>query len=1096
MSMTSNIRANSIFRAPFASGTRRIVATAAFLVAGFLFASADAGAQQGPKAGKPKDNTPKPGLFLNGAMRWGRMVDIWAYDKDGFLGPIYKKNFQLDPLYQDIVVGEGIGVSKTLTTSLNPPVGYSLESEAISGAAILIIDATFSTNKKSPFQLALAEAEAAMGTIAIGGPAALPPYSVVPRDAAVVLNFDRALNPKTIGPESIQFFVGNSTSQGQLPPAPFEGRYIWKPERPKTVVFDPSISAVDDVRVSTALDEYNAAPSKKLALTPQILPLNPGGFPASISTVTFNVAVFLPAEYNITAGVTKILVAKDGTALNTNKSLTKHNITKSGAGEDGILGVARVFRSGGDADSSKGFLADPTVPRLLGTQGITVTAVASSQGQPAPNDSRVITLLFKNTGCDFSVHVGDSIQQGPYFGIITSVNSATLTDGDPSYQVVVDYLQFDGVFNTTDPALLTTEYTSTLANFAGCFISMQPVPGTFNSNGTLANVDPRATVTARFSKPINTSNLNSLRNFIVLTNSAITNPSLAGRFDLVIGNIIPSPDQMTLRFVANLPYPHQQGTAESLKFMIVSGTNGVADLVGNTVDFGGGNFSVPFTLKATEVSNSSRNFSMIFDSLNEGAGPAQQVIGQVTKPTSTTISGRPSTHFSRDADNSNIMVGAMVSPTAGITTPLNSLGGRLQTVYRNVDLNLTIGAIQDLNLDVESMSWAPFAGQLNVSDYFQHIRIDLAHSFFYPDELFDPMNGVQVYPGSGLTESSFVGNIFDVANHPSTPAYEGTLSLNQNLLYSTTSGTVMVPFPKFSKSYTWRDASYGSRIFGGPNGGGANPDQYFGLIGSAIPTAPDPNRPWVPGSIPSVGLPLLVDFRVYPAADPNTKGLNGFFVKNALQAPTNPHFSVWSEGGLDTTLSPKTVTPDVAPDGVTPTGSFFPPGSTAGTPGTKTAPGDGNVYVGRVDFAVKVSRVYTHYYSLTSAVVLNPTFKATNTLLLPTVQPPGTSVKVNYRGADSVTGTALTDARCFDAYGDVYTANAPTGQVPQPSITGCGTSVISGPVPSLNTTINFTPDITQLNGKKFLQMQFNFTADIVNNVAPVVSAFGVAFTNP
>lgn len=1068
------------------------------LLAFVAFSAEPAHAQQGPKAGKPNDNTPKPGVFLNGPMRWGRLVDIWAVDSDGFAVPVTKKNGQLDPLYTDIVVGESIGVSKTISIKTDPPVSYFLDSDPVSGATILIIEAEYNKNKKSPFQIALAEAEAAVGTIAVGNVTALPPFSVVPRDAAVILNFDRAINPKTIGPESVRFFVGNSTSQGQLPPAPFEGRYIWKPERPKTIIFDPAINALDDARVESQVAQFNQSPSKIKNINPQILPLNPQGFPASISTVNFNVAVFIPAQYNITAGITKILVASDGTALDTNKSLTKFSYTTSGATSDGIIGVARVFRSGGSTDLSKGFLADPTVPRLLGTQPILIQQVSSSVSLPSPNDSRVIKLLITTVGCDFSVHVGDSIQQGSTFAQITSINTATLTDADPSYEVIVDYLQFGAALNTTDPALITTPYDSTLSNFAGCFITMQPAPGTHNGNGSSSGVNPQTTITARFSKPIDTSRINPMRNFAVLTNAALTSPAGAGHFDLAIGNVIPSPDQKTLRFVSYLPFPHTNLSTEQLKFVIVGGSNGLTDLVGNGVDFGTTLFTVPFSLTASAPSNTSRNFNMIFDSLVDPASltGALQVSGEVTKPSSTEISGRSTTHFSREADTSNVMVGVMAPPTAGITTPLNALGGRLQTVYRNVDLNLVIDSIQDIDLDVERLSWSPFAGHLNVSDFFSHVRIDLAHSAFYPDEIFSPVSGNQVYPNSGLTEQSFNANIFQIADHPSTAVYEGQLSLNQNLLYTVNSGTVMLPFPKFTKTYTWRDSSYGSKKVAGPAGGGANPDQYFLIIGAAIPTAPAVNRPWGPGAIPSVGLPLLLDFRVYPADDPNTKGLNGFLVMNALQAPTKPNFSVWSEGGLDANLSPKTVTPDVAPDGVTPSGSFFPPGSTAGTPGTKTTPGDGLFYVGRLDFAVKVSRVYTHFYDLSSGIVTNPTFVNTNTLLLPTVQPAGTSVKVAYRGASTVAGTALTDARCFDAYGDLYTGNAPVGQIPQPTITGCGGSTINLLVPPTGGSFNFTPDLTILNGKKFVQMQFNFTADIVNNVNARINAFGIAYSNP
>ncbi|MBI3819138.1 MAG: hypothetical protein HY286_10640 [Planctomycetes bacterium] len=1077
-------------------------ATAVIVSLAMITLSGDVGAQAGPKAGQPKDNTPKPGIFLKGAMRWGRIVDIWVLDDFGSPTPIFnKKGFQ-DPFYMDMVVGESVGVSKTLTTTVDPAVYYQLYTDPVSGANLLILGTQYSKSKTSPFQRALAEAESTLGTIAIGNATALPPFSVVPRDAAIVLNFDRAVNPKSIGPDSIRFYVGNATSQGQLPPAPFEGRYLWKAERPKTVVFDPSISAIDDFRIGQAVALYNLAPSKNLGLNPQILPLTAGGFPASISSANFNVAVFMPAQYNIIAGVTKILLGSDGTAIDTNKSSTKFNFTGAGTSGDGILGVARVFRSGSGAEPNKGFLADPTVPQLMGTQAVKVLVVASAVSLPAPPDSRLVTLKFVNTACDFSVHVGDTIQQGNTYAQIASINSATLTDADPSYQVVVDYLQTD-VFNTNDASAITTPYTPGLSNFSGCFLIIQPSPTGWGLDGSVSGVNPQATITARFSKPINVSDVNSMRNMALLTNAALPTPATASHSEIVIGNSIPSPDQKTLRFVSYLPFPHTQGTVESLKFVIIGGTGGIADLVGNGVDFGGVPFSSVIKLDTNALSNTSRNFNMKFDSLNEGAGPALQINGEINKVSATEVSGRPSTHFSRDADTSNVMVAAMVPPAAAISTPLNALGARMQTLYRNVDVGLVIDSIQDINIEVESMDWAPFAGHLNVSDFFKHVRIDLAHSEFYPDETFNPVSGQQVYPNSGLSEQSFAANIFDSANHTSTIVYEGPMSLNQNLLFTTGSGTVMIPIPKFTKTFTWRDATYGSKIFAGPAGGGANPQQWFLLTGAPTPTPAPPgqNLPWVgtvtlPGSIPSLGLPLLVDFRVYPADDANTKGLNGFVVYNALLAPTKPNFSVWSEGGLDANQSPKTVTPDVAPDGLVPTGSFFPPGSTAGTPGTKTTPGDGRFYVGRLDFGVKKSYAFTHFFDLVgTSTTTSPTFLTTNTILLPFTHPSGTSVSVAFRGATAVTGSALTDARCFDAYGDLYTANANVAQIPQPSVTGCGTSQITTMEPVAG-PINFTPNLPTLNGKRYLQMRFEFVSDIINNVSPTMNAFGVAYANP
>ena len=91
-----------------------------------------------------------------------------------------------------------------------------------------------------------------------------------------------------------------------------------------------------------------------------------------------------------------------------------------------------------------------------------------------------------------------------------------------------------------------------------------------------------------------------------------------------------------------------------------------------------------------------------------------------------------------------------------------------------------------------------------------------------------------------------------------------------------------------------------------------------------------------------------------------------------------------------------------------------------------------------------------------------------------------------------MTGGVLTDARCFDAYGEPY-PNAFTVP-PAPTGLNCGTT--NGLVPAPGSNINFTPDMTILNGKRFIQMRYTFSSDIVNNVSPAITAFGFAYSNP
>jgi hypothetical protein len=1058
-----------------------------------------ASAQIGPIAGKPNDGTPKPGVYLTGGLRYGRLVDIWALDSQGNPGPITKKSGATtiaDPLYLDTVIAENIGISKTQTSGTVPAVSLTLKRDAISGSVALVIGAPFNKSPKSPFQLALKEVTQALGTIAAGGPTSLPPFSQVPRDAAIVLKFDRALNPKTIGPESIRLYVGTATAQGNLPPTPFLARYIWKAEDPKTVIIDMTINAVDDSRISDGIDSYNTNSKNSALINPQVLPINTLGLPASQTSTTFNAAIFIPAQYNIVGGVTKVLLAKDGTSLDVNKSATKFNYyPKGGSTGNSILGVARVFRAGGSTDANQGFLSDPTSPQILGSQQILVQSVSDV----LPGDQRLVTFKYLNDACNLTARVGDSLQQGSAFATVSSVDPGSLIDADPAVTVTVNYLQTTK-FNTADPTLITTPYDDTLSLKAGCFVFMQPTPD--NVTIPLTSVDPQIAFSVRFSKPMDISKMNPLRTFAILTNTALTTPSAANNFELVVGNIIPSPDLKSFKFVPYLPLPHTSGQQENYRLIVLSGNTGLTDLAGNPLTIPATSFTVNFSLASSAVSNKNRFFNMRFDSLFEGSGPQAQIANHATKASTTEVSGRPVSHFSRDVDHSVPFINAMALFGQGIQTPLSSLGSRLQTVYRHFDANLSINALTDIDLDVEGLHWAPFGATLNVSDFFQHIRIDLSHSKFAPDEFINQSSLLPQWPTSGLSTTSFANNVFEIADHAPGIVYEGTYSVNPNLLFSTSSGSIMMPWPPFTNTYTWRDSTYGSLKFGGPNGNGVNQDQYFFILGQNPPSAGQhPEKPYIAGKVPSVGLPLLMDFRIYPASDPNTKGLNGFWVAIAVTSSSLPSFRVFSTGGLDTNQSPKTVVPDVAPDGTQPTGGYFPPGSTQGTPGTKTSNQGPEVYLGRVDFTTKYSHAYTHFYDFTSPIVTSPVFQNSNTIILPTVQPANTSVKVAFRGATTVSGAgAKADAKCFDAYGDQFTVNVGTvaTTIPQPTVSGCGATVPGGLFPPYNPTtpasINFTPNIADLNGKVFIQMRFDFQGDIVNNVTPKMNGFGIAYS--
>ena len=308
---------------------------------------------------------------------------------------------------------------------------------------------------------------------------------------------------------------------------------------------------------------------------------------------------------------------------------------------------------------------------------------------------------------------------------------------------------------------------------------------------------------------------------------------------------------------------------------------------------------------------------------------------------------------------------------AGVQTPLVPLGSRQMGVYRHIDLNLSVNTLADLDLDVEGLSWAIF-GNNPQSDFYPHLRIDAAHSRFFPDEIVSPQTLLPNYPISGLSTASFATNVLDPNNHPEETLFEGAYTVNPNQIFTAPSGMKMISYPTFADTYTWRDSSFTPLALGGPNGNGVNPDQYFVVLGQPIPTPPAPLKPYSVAKVPSVASPLLFDFRTYPSSDPATKGLNGYHVALACTVVVETQLSGFLLGWRRHARESEGGRPRRGPRRHDPDRRLLSPGSTTGTPGTKTIPDGPELYQGRVDFGVKHSRVYTHYFDLGSANTHSP----------------------------------------------------------------------------------------------------------------------------
>ena len=378
-------------------------------------------------------------------------------------------------------------------------------------------------------------------------------------------------------------------------------------------------------------------------------------------------------------------------------------------------------------------------------------------------------------------------------------------------------------------------------------------------------------------------------------------------------------------------------------------------------------------------------------------------------------------------------------------------------VWRYVDMGFTLLDNLTINLDVEGVSWAPAAAGLQI-DNFPLFQLSLAHSAFAPDEFFDPIAGAILAPQSGLV-TTFASNLLDPVNDPLTVVHskpQGYLVQPLDSFF-TNSGTLLAPWPlnrnvpiQAYNYWTWRDTSIQS--VGGVGSNGVPPLSAGG--GLATTTL------YGAGAVPTVGLPMLLEFRTYPSDTPNALNMLSYAVVNTTFI--NPRFRIHSTGGILPSGLPKNVDPDLE--------VIAQGGLTAG--GTPTLPSDNFFYYGQADFVSRVNRVVSKWLDAGNfATFLPATFEPGVTSL-----PPGTGLKLEFRGATNVSNPNVSgDATNYDPYGD-----------PSPLSTGFNAGFVNG-------DNSWHTDPSALAGARFIQFRVTLTGNPESGVTPEFSAIGIPF---
>jgi len=269
-----------------------------------------------------------------------------------------------------------------------------------------------------------------------------------------------------------------------------------------------------------------------------------------------------------------------------------------------------------------------------------------------------------------------------------------------------------------------------------------------------------------------------------------------------------------------------------------------------------------------------------------------------------------------------------------IIEPMKPQGSRMQMRYLEDDFALTYTEASDFGLDVEQLYWSPFNDEVVLFDEFDRFTMSLGHSRKRADENWfgavdDNADPPAFYCGldprslnSGLSDV-FADNVLEGTEM--VPVFEDRVYvINPNEIERDSFGVAYVPFPRFDRSYTWRD----SRLVTVDGSG-----NVIGLGGSQNPNGQAPSdditanvdSPWITSVSDAefvganwvmdpedfdglnqrdhdpIALPLLVDMQMFPddAANGLALGTNGFQV--AMMGP--PSVFPQSVGGYYDTVA-------------------------------------------------------------------------------------------------------------------------------------------------------------------------------------------------
>jgi hypothetical protein len=420
------------------------------------------------------------------------------------------------------------------------------------------------------------------------------------------------------------------------------------------------------------------------------------------------------------------------------------------------------------------------------------------------------------------------------------------------------------------------------------------------------------------------------------------------------------------------------------------------------------------------------------------------------------------------------------------------MGSKLQALWRYCDVGIALTDESTYNVDVEHLYWVPAGGNV-VGDTYDQFEIRLSHTKCLPDESIDPSSLWPIYPNSGLS-STYVNNLLDSLNDPQRvvhPKFRGYVVNPADKKPSSTGAEQVMPYPlNFGitvpeyQYYTWRDTALLAKgaINDAP---GAELRIVCSIVyglGAGCYSCPFTNIAST-NPVPSIGLPLLMEFRCFP--DTGALGLNSLDVNFAVNSSARPNFRAFTTGGTNTSGVQVTINPDLVSVA---TGGFNP---TSSPPGGATQPTDNTVYLGEMDLVLRINRMHSIWLDsqMNTPTYLPPVIEPRDS-----DQPLGTSIVLDYRGATAmspVTANIATDANFIDPYGNptlcLITPPPPPGSCP------VGTGPCNGVPSFFQTNSTWRPSITNINTAKLFQVRVTFISNTDTSLSPTLSALGFAF---